>query len=42
MMDELPNEIKELSADNRGRVCLGTEYQNQKLRVAIVEVVKDE
>jgi hypothetical protein len=37
----LPEEIKELQADTRGRVNLGTDYKNQTVRVAIVEVVDD-
>lgn len=42
MMSELPKEIKTLKADSRGRVCLGTDYANENLRVAVVEVLDDE
>jgi len=38
---ELPEGIKELKADGRGRVNLGTDYKNQTVRVAVVEVVDD-
>ena len=38
---ELPDEIKELKADGRGRINIGTDYKNQTVRVAIVEVVDD-
>jgi len=37
----LPDEIKELRADTRGRVNLGTDYADETVRVAIVEVVDD-
>lgn len=39
---ELPEEIKTLSADHRGRVNLGTDYADQNVRVAVVEVVEEE
>jgi len=39
---ELPEEIKELSADSRGRVNLGTDYADATVRVAVIEVVDDE
>lgn len=39
---EFPKEIKELEADMRGRVNLGTEYADKKVRVAVVETVDDE
>ena len=40
-MNELPEEIKELKADSRGRVNLGTDYADETVRVAIVETVDD-
>jgi len=40
-MTDLPNEIKELSADVRGRVNLGPEYSDRTVRVAVIEVVDD-
>jgi len=39
---DLPEEIKELNADSRGRVNLGTDYADKQVRVAIVEVVDEE
>jgi hypothetical protein len=41
-MTDFPEEIKELQADSRGRVNLGTGYKNKTVRVAIVEVVNDD
>lgn len=41
-MTEFPDEIKELSADARGRVTLGSEYRDKTVRVAVIEVVDDE
>jgi len=41
-MSELPEELKTLKADHRGRINLGTDYADQKVRVAVVEVVDDE
>jgi len=38
---ELPDEIKTLKADHRGRVNLGTDYADETVRVAVVEVVDD-
>jgi len=38
---ELPEEIKELKADARGRINIGTDYADETVRVAIVEVVDD-
>lgn len=38
-MSELPDEIKKVEADDRGRVCLGAEYGDETVRVAVVEVV---
>lgn len=38
-MTELPNKIETLSADSRGRVNLGTDYADETVRVAVVEVV---
>lgn len=40
--DELPDEIKTLEADHRGRVNLGTRYADETVRVAVIEVVDDE
>jgi hypothetical protein len=39
-MAELPEEIKTLEADQRGRVNLGTDYADETVRVAVVEVVE--
>jgi hypothetical protein len=39
---DLPDEIKELQADTRGRVNLGTDYADTTVRVAIVEVVDED
>jgi hypothetical protein len=39
IMNDLPNEIKTVKADSRGRVCLGTDYADAQIRVAVVEVV---
>lgn len=36
----LPNEIKTLEADNRGRINLGTDYANETVRVAVIETVE--
>lgn len=41
-MTDLPEEIKTLQADSRGRVNLGTDYAGKEVRVAVVEVVGDE
>jgi len=38
-MTELPDEIKELKADHRGRVNLGTEYADKTVRVAVIETI---
>jgi len=38
---ELPEEIKELKADGRGRVNLGTDYADATVRVAVVGVVDE-
>jgi len=38
---ELPDEIKKLEADHRGRINLGTEYADATVRVAVVEVVDE-
>jgi len=40
-MDGLPEEIKTLQADSRGRINLGTEYSDETVRVAVVEVVDE-
>jgi len=39
-MSDLPEEIKKVKADERGRVNLGTDYADKEVRVAIVEVVE--
>jgi len=36
-MTELPEEIKTVKADSRGRVNLGTEYADQEVKVAVLE-----
>lgn len=36
-MNELPDEIKTLKADSRGRVNLGTEYADQEVKVAVLD-----
>jgi hypothetical protein len=41
-MTDLPDEIKQLEADHRGRVNLGTEYSDRTVRVAVIEVINDE
>ncbi len=41
-MTELPDEIKKVAADGRGRVTLGVEYANQTVRVAVIEVVDED
>lgn len=41
-MDQLPDEIKEVRADSRGRVNLGTEYSDKTVRVAVIETVDDD
>lgn len=38
MIDQLPNEIKRLKADHRGRINLGTDYADTEVRVAVLEV----
>jgi len=40
-MTDLPDEIKTLKADSRGRVNLGTDYAEHEIRVAIIEVVEE-
>jgi len=40
-MTDLPDEIKKLQADERGRVNLGTDYKDETVRVAVVEVVDE-
>lgn len=42
MTMDLPEEIKELNADSRGRVNLGTDYADSTVRVAIVEVADED
>jgi len=39
---DLPDEIKELKADARGRINIGTGYADETVRVAIVEVVDED
>jgi hypothetical protein len=41
-MADLPNEIKTLEADHRGRVNLGTDYADETVRVAVIELIKNE
>ena len=41
MTDALPEEIKDLKADSRGRINIGTDYADARVRVAIVEVVEE-
>jgi hypothetical protein len=41
-MTDLPDEIKQLEADARGRVNLGPEYGDATVRVAVIEVVDDD
>jgi len=41
IMTDLPNEIKTLKADHRGRVNLGTDYADETVRVAVVETVDE-
>jgi len=41
-MNELPEEMKRLKADSRGRVNIGTDYADKEVRVAVIEVVDDE
>jgi len=41
IMGGLPEEIKTLRADSRGRINLGTEYSDETVRVAVVEVVDE-
>jgi len=38
-MTDLPNEIKSLKADSRGRINIGTKYADEEVRVAVVEVI---
>ena len=38
---DLPDEIKELKADSRGRVNLGPDYAGETVRVAIIETVEE-
>lgn len=41
MSIDLPYEIRKAKADERGRVNLGTEYADETVRVAVVEVVEE-
>ena len=41
MSIDLPDEIKTLKADSRGRVCLGTDYADEEVRVAVIETADD-
>jgi len=41
-MTELPKEIKTLQADNRGRINIGTDYADEEVRVAVVEVIDNQ
>jgi hypothetical protein len=40
-MTDLPDKIETLEADHRGRVNLGTEYSDETVRVAVMEIVED-
>jgi len=40
-MTELPDEIKTLEADHRGRINLGTDYADETVRVAVIETVEE-
>ena len=40
-MTELPDEIKKLKADHRGRINLGSEYAGETVRVAVIETVDE-
>jgi len=33
-----PSDVQELNADNRGRVYLGTEYADESVEVAVLDV----
>jgi len=37
MSEELPDEIKTLQADNRGRVNLGTDYADKEVKIAVLD-----
>lgn len=39
VMAGYPDRIDTLKADGRGRVCLGTDYADRRVRVAVVEVL---
>ena len=38
MNNELPEEIKTLNADHRGRINLGTDYADKEVKIAVLEV----
>lgn len=40
-MTDLPDEIKQLEADDRGRVHLGPDYKDKTVRVAVIEIVDE-
>lgn len=40
-MNELPQEIKTLEADHRGRINLGTDYSDATVKIAVLEVVDE-
>lgn len=37
-----PDDVNELTADDRGRVYLGPEYANKRVEVAVVGVADDD
>lgn len=36
-MTDLPDEIKTLKADHRGRVNLGTDYADKEVKIAVLD-----
>ena len=42
MSKDYPEEVKELKADSRGRVNIGTDWADKTVRVAIIEEVDDD
>lgn len=36
-LSELPDEIKTLQADHRGRVNLGTDYADKEVKIAVLD-----
>ena len=37
----IPRDLQTLKADDRGRISIGTEYNNKRVRVAILEVIEE-